>query len=68
MTTRRKFTREFKLKAVELSHQRENMKKLAAAMAEQARKATDEALNGLEERLYAMLGSSETRLSIILNA
>jgi transposase len=29
MTSRRKFTREFKLKAVELSYQRENMKELA---------------------------------------
>ena len=29
MTTRRKFTREFKLKAVELSYQRENVKELA---------------------------------------
>ena len=29
MTTRRKFTREFKLKAVELSYQRENIKELA---------------------------------------
>ena len=32
MTTRRKFTREFKLKAVELSYQRENIKELAGEL------------------------------------
>ena len=32
MTTRRKFTREFKLNAVELSYQRENIKELAVEL------------------------------------
>jgi transposase len=32
MTTRRKFTREFKLNAVELSYQRENIKELASEL------------------------------------
>lgn len=45
-----------------------NLRKMAAAMAEQAGKATDQALNGLEERLYAMLEPYQTHLSIRLNA
>ena len=32
MTTRRKFTREFKLNAVELSYRRENIKELAVEL------------------------------------
>jgi transposase len=45
-----------------------NLKKLAMALAEQAKKAANTALHGLEERFYALLGPTETRLSIILNA
>jgi transposase len=45
-----------------------NLRKLAMAMAEQAKKAANTALYGIEERLYALLGPTETRLSIILNA
>jgi len=36
MTSRRKFTREFKLKAVELSYQRENIKELASELSVRA--------------------------------